>query len=159
MASGGDISAVAASASRRPRTSMCLVKAGSRAVQIASPAFQSNPSLSRLTSLSFSSSRLGNVNKSPLLSLAASVPSPVIRYLINDLEKIVGLQLIVMASAPQSIGLTRAYGNAVQIGEPREIVDAMIDLKADYIAVHGEVSDAAPKVFLPIAKSKKPGFY
>ena len=58
------------------------------------------------------------------------------------------LKLIVMASAPQSNGVTRAYGKAVQIGEPREIVDAMIDLKADYIAVHGEVTEAAPKVFL-----------
>ena len=44
---GGDISAVVASPSRRPRTSMCLVKAGSRPVQIATPAFQSNPGLPR----------------------------------------------------------------------------------------------------------------
>ena len=44
---GGDLSAVLASASRRPRTSMCLVKAGSRPVQIATPAFQSNPGLPR----------------------------------------------------------------------------------------------------------------
>ena len=58
------------------------------------------------------------------------------------------LKLIVMASAPQSNGVTRAYGKAVQIGEPREIVDAMIDLKADYVAEHGEVTEAAPKVFL-----------
>ena len=40
---GGDLSAVIASASRRPRTSMCLVKAGSRSVQIATPAFQPTP--------------------------------------------------------------------------------------------------------------------
>ena len=40
---GGDLSAVIASASRRPRTSMCLVKAGSRPVQIATPAFQPPP--------------------------------------------------------------------------------------------------------------------
>ena len=44
---GGDLSAVIASASRRPRTSKCLVKAGSRPVQIATPAFQSNPGLPR----------------------------------------------------------------------------------------------------------------
>ena len=44
---GGDISAVVASASRRPRTSMCLVKAGSRPVQIATPAFQPTPGLPR----------------------------------------------------------------------------------------------------------------
>ena len=44
---GGDLSAVIASASRRPRTSMCLVKACSRQVQIATLAFQSNPGLPR----------------------------------------------------------------------------------------------------------------
>ena len=44
---GGDISAVVASTSRRPRTSMCLVKAGSRLVQIATPEFQPNPGLPR----------------------------------------------------------------------------------------------------------------
>ena len=44
---GGDLSAVVASASRRPRTSMCLVKVGSRTVQIAAPAFQLTPGLPR----------------------------------------------------------------------------------------------------------------
>ena len=58
------------------------------------------------------------------------------------------LRLVILASAPQSNGVTRAYGKDVQIGEPCEIVDAMIDLKADYVAVHGEVTEAAPKVFL-----------
>ena len=58
------------------------------------------------------------------------------------------LKLVVLASAPQSNGVTRAYGKAVQIGDPRDIVDEMLDLKTDYIAVHGEVTEAAPKVFL-----------
>ena len=40
---GGDLSAVVASTSRRPRTSECLVKDGSRPVQIATPAFQPPP--------------------------------------------------------------------------------------------------------------------
>ena len=44
---GDDISTVVASASRRPRTSMCLVKDGSRPVQIATPAFQPTPGLPR----------------------------------------------------------------------------------------------------------------
>ena len=39
----GDLSVVVPSASRRPPPSMCLVKDGSRAVQIATPAFQSTP--------------------------------------------------------------------------------------------------------------------
>ena len=58
------------------------------------------------------------------------------------------LKLVVMASAPQSNGISRAYSKAVQIGEPRAIVDEMIDLKTDYEAVHGAVTEAAPKVFL-----------
>ena len=44
---GGDLSVVVPSASRRPPPSMCLVKDGSRPVQIATPAFQSNPGLPR----------------------------------------------------------------------------------------------------------------
>jgi hypothetical protein len=58
------------------------------------------------------------------------------------------LRLVIMASAPQSNGVTRAYGKAVQIGDPREIVDEMIDIKSDYEAVHGTITEAAPKVFL-----------
>ena len=58
------------------------------------------------------------------------------------------LKLVIMASAPQSNGISRAYSKAVQIGAPREIVDEMIDIKAEYEAVHGAVTEAAPKVFL-----------
>ena len=53
-----------------------------------------------------------------------------------------------MASAPQSRGVTRAYSKAVMIGSPRAIVDEQIDILADYKATHGEVTSAAPKVFL-----------
>jgi len=44
---GGDLSEVIDSASRRPRTSMCLVMASSRPVPLVTPAFQSNPGLPR----------------------------------------------------------------------------------------------------------------
>ena len=54
----------------------------------------------------------------------------------------------VMASAPQSNGVTRAYSKAVQIGDPRDVVDGAIDIKTDYEATHGAVNEAAPKVFL-----------
>ena len=54
----------------------------------------------------------------------------------------------VMTSAPLSNGVTHAFGKAVQIGEAREIVDEMINIKTDYEAVHGAVTEAAPKVFL-----------
>ena len=63
-------------------------------------------------------------------------------------ENVADLRLIIQASAPQSNGISRAYGKAVQIGEAREVADAMINIKADYEAVHGAVTDAAPKVFL-----------
>ena len=33
------------------------------------------------------------------------------------------IKLVILASAPQSNGVTRAYGKAVQIGDPRDIVD------------------------------------
>ena len=46
MASGGDISAVAACVSRRPRASKCLVKVGSRTARWKTPAFQSTIGLS-----------------------------------------------------------------------------------------------------------------
>lgn len=58
------------------------------------------------------------------------------------------LRLVIMASAPQSKGVTRAYSKAVSIGAPRTIVDDQIDIMSDYKAVHGEVTEAAPKVFL-----------
>lgn len=58
------------------------------------------------------------------------------------------LRLVIMASAPQSNGVTRAYSKAVSIVAPRTIVDDQIDIMADYKAVHGEVTAAAPKVFL-----------
>ena len=58
------------------------------------------------------------------------------------------LKLVIMASAPQSNGVTKAFSKAVQIGAPREIVDAAIDIKAEYEAVHGVPNTAAPKVFM-----------
>lgn len=58
------------------------------------------------------------------------------------------LRLVIMASAPQSRGVTRAYSKVVMIGSPRAIVDEQIDILADYKAAHGEVTSAAPKVFL-----------
>ena len=63
-------------------------------------------------------------------------------------ENVADLRLIIQASAPQSNGISRAYSKAVQIGEAREVADAMINIKADYEAVHGAVTDPAPKVFL-----------
>ena len=63
-------------------------------------------------------------------------------------ENVADLRLIIQASAPQSNGISRAYSKAVQIGAAREVADAMINIKDDYEAVHGAVTEAAPKVFL-----------
>lgn len=53
-----------------------------------------------------------------------------------------------MASAPHSRGVTRAYSKTVMIGSPRTVVEEQIDILSDYKATHGEVTSAAPKVFL-----------
>ena len=58
------------------------------------------------------------------------------------------LKLVIMASAPQSNGVTRAYSKAVGIGTPKDPVSDEYDLKAEYDARHGAPSDAAPKVFM-----------
>ena len=62
-------------------------------------------------------------------------------------ENMADLKLI-MASAPQSNGVTRAYSKAVGIGTPKDPVSDEYDLKAEYDARHGAPSDAAPKVFM-----------
>ena len=58
------------------------------------------------------------------------------------------LKLVVMASAPQSNGVTRAYSKAVQIGGVLEAVTEEYDLKQDYDSKHGAPNAAAPKVFI-----------
>ena len=72
---GGDLSAVVASTSRRPRTSMCLVKAGSRPVQIATPAFQFSGSAELQRRCFLSSGRL-RLPSSTFGGFATSVPHP-----------------------------------------------------------------------------------
>ena len=54
----------------------------------------------------------------------------------------------VMASAPQSNGVTRSYSKAVQIGGVLEAVTEEYDLKQDYDGKHGAPNAAAPKVFI-----------
>ena len=63
-------------------------------------------------------------------------------------ENTADLRLIIQGSAPQSNGISRAYCKAVQIGAAREVVNEMINIKDDYEAVYGSVTEAAPKVFL-----------
>ena len=58
------------------------------------------------------------------------------------------LKLVVMASAPQSNGISRAYSKAAQIGEPLAAASEIYDLKTDYDAKNGVPTAAAPKVFM-----------
>lgn len=58
------------------------------------------------------------------------------------------LRLVIMASTPQSNGVTKAYSKAVMIDSPRAVVEETVNIKADYEAVHGPVTAAAPKVLL-----------
>lgn len=52
-------------------------------------------------------------------------------------ENMADLKLVIMASAPQSNGVTRAYSKAVGIGTPKDPVSDEYDLKAEYDARHG----------------------
>lgn len=61
---------------------------------------------------------------------------------------VTGLKLVIMASAPQSNGISNAYAKAVQIGGVREVVSTSIDILSDYAALFGEPGEAAPKVFM-----------
>ena len=63
-------------------------------------------------------------------------------------QNMADLKLVIMASAPQSNGVTRAYSKAVGIGSPKEAVSDEYNLKADYDARHGAPNEAAPKVFM-----------
>ena len=57
-------------------------------------------------------------------------------------------KLIILASAPQSNGITRAYSKAAAFGAPLDPVSEEYDIKADYDAKNGIPNAAAPKVFL-----------
>jgi len=58
------------------------------------------------------------------------------------------LKLVIMASKPQSAGITQAYAKASAFSAPMSVVSTAIALKTDYEAKHGSVTAAAPKVFM-----------
>ena len=58
------------------------------------------------------------------------------------------IKLVILASAPQSNGVTRAYSKAVQIGGVLEAVTEEYDIKEDYDNKHGAPNAAAPKIFM-----------
>lgn len=67
----------------------------------------------------------------------ASVPSSV-----------TNLKMVIMASKPQSAGISQAYDKAAGVGSPVSVVNTAISLKSDYEAKYGSVTQAAPKVFM-----------
>ena len=58
------------------------------------------------------------------------------------------LKLVILASEPQSNGVTRAYSKTAVIGGPFAVEAAEIDIKAAYETKNGAPTAAAPKVFM-----------
>ncbi len=66
----------------------------------------------------------------------------------EDPADIENLKLIVMASAPQSNGVSKAYSKASAFGSPLIAESNEYNIKADYDAKYGAPTAAAPKVFM-----------
>lgn len=58
-----------------------------------------------------------------------------------------GLYLVIEATEGQSNGISRAHAKAAAIKFVEEPSDAVIDIRAEYLAKNGALSAAAPKVF------------
>lgn len=63
-------------------------------------------------------------------------------------SSVTNLKMVIMASKPQSAGISQAYDKAASFGQPISIVSTAISLKDDYENKFGTVSAAAPKVFM-----------
>ena len=81
---------------------------------------------------------------SATIALSASAMSFTLASVPAD---VTNLKLVILASAPQSNGITRAYSKCATIDAPVAPVDTVIDIKAAYDAKYGAPSAAAPKVF------------
>lgn len=86
--------------------------------------------------------------EAPSDATIALTPTKFTFQLSDEPADLTNLRLIIMASAPQSNGISRAYSKAVQFGEPLEAVSDEFDIKASYEAKNGAVTTAAPKVFM-----------
>lgn len=81
---------------------------------------------------------------SATIALSASAMSFTLASVPAD---VTNLKLVILASAPQSNGITRAYSKCVTIDAPITPVDTAIALKTAYDAKYGAPNAAAPKVF------------
>ena len=86
--------------------------------------------------------------EAPSEAVITLTPTKFTFELENEPAGVADLKLIVMASAPQSNGISRAYSKAAQIGEPLEAVSEVYDLKTAYDEKNGAPTAAAPKVFM-----------
>ena len=86
--------------------------------------------------------------EAPTEAVVTLTPTKFTFELESEPEDVANLKLVVMASAPQSNGVTRVYSKAVQIGGVLEAVTEEYDLKQDYDGKHGAPNAAAPKVFI-----------
>lgn len=86
--------------------------------------------------------------EAPAEAVITLTPSKFTFELEGEPENPENLKLIVMASAPQSNGVTRAYSKAVRVGAPLEAASEVYDLKKDYDEKNGVPTSAAPKVFM-----------
>ena len=83
--------------------------------------------------------------EAPTEAVVTLTPTKFTFELEGEPENAADLKLIIMASAPQSNGVTRAYGKAVQIAQPLEAVCEEYDIKEDFDNKHGTPNAAAPK--------------
>ena len=86
--------------------------------------------------------------EAPTEAVITLTPSKFTFELEGEPENPENLKLIVMASAPQSNGVTRAYSKAVRVGAPLEAASEVWELKKDYDEKNGVPTSAAPKVFM-----------
>ena len=86
--------------------------------------------------------------EAPTEAVVSLTPTKFTFELEGEPDNAADLKLIIMASAPQSNGVTRAYGKAVQIAQPLEAVCEEYDIKEDFDNKHGAPNAAAPKVFM-----------
>ena len=86
--------------------------------------------------------------EAPTEAVITLTPSKFTFELEGEPENPENLKLIVMASAPQSNGVTRAYSKAVRVGAPLDAASEVYDLKKDYDEKNGVPTSAAPKVFM-----------
>ena len=86
--------------------------------------------------------------EAPTEAVVTLTPTKFTFELEGEPDNAADLKLIIMAFAPQSNGVTRAYSKAVQIAQPLEAVCEEYDIKEDFDNKHGAPNAAAPKVFM-----------